>query len=221
MDFLNDIPKAFAYIGGHPDEFKGDLATHLRLSLFAVLIAFAICFPLGVLASRSRFASLLALNAGGVLRAIPSVAILFVLYPYLGLGFRPTLVALTLLACFPILANTNTGFREVDPATREAAYGMGMTTLQVLGRIELPLASPIVIAGLRTATVDVIATATLATFIGAGGLGDYISRGLALNDTTITLVGVIPVALLTLGAEIVLGMTEFATRRATGQAART
>jgi osmoprotectant transport system permease protein len=152
MDFLNDIPKAFAYIGGHPDEFKGDLATHMRLSGLAIAIAFAICFPLGVLASRSRFASIFALNTGGILRAIPSVAILFVLYPYLGLGFEPTLVALTVLAAFPILTNTNAGFRSIEPSTREAAYGMGMTTLQVLGRIELPLASPIVIAGLRTTT---------------------------------------------------------------------
>jgi osmoprotectant transport system permease protein len=217
MEFLSTASKAFAYIGNHPDEFKGYLDTHLQLSAVAVLIAAGICLPLGVLASRSRFASVLSLNTGGVLRAIPSVAILFVLYPFLGLGYQPTLVALTILACLPILTNTNAGFRGVDPAVREAAYGMGMATLQVLGRIELPLALPVVIAGLRIATVDVIATATLAPFIGGGGRGVYIYQGLNTSDNTITLVGVIPVALLTLGAEVALGSTERMARRATGQ----
>jgi osmoprotectant transport system permease protein len=217
MEFLSTASKAFAYIGSHPDEFKGYLDTHLQLSAVAVLIAAGICLPLGIFASRSRFASVLSLNTGGVLRAIPSVAILFVLYPFLGLGYEPTLVALTILACLPILTNTNAGFRGVDPAVREAAYGMGMATLQVLGRIELPLALPVVIAGLRIATVDVIATATLAPFIGGGGLGVYIYQGLNTSDNTITLVGVIPVALLTLGAELILGSTERAARRAVGQ----
>lgn len=216
MEFLTTIPKAFAYIGGHPGEFEGYLGTHLRLSLSAILIASAICFPLGILASRSWWASVLSLNAGGIVRAVPSVAILFVLYPYLGLGFEPTLVALTILACLPILTNTNAGFREVDPSLREAAYGMGMTTLQVLRRIEFPLALPVLIAGLRTATVDVIATATLAPFIGGGGLGTYIYQGLNTSNNTITLVGVIPVALLTLGADVGLGATEFVARRTAG-----
>lgn len=218
MEFFSTASKAFAYIGNHPDEFKGYLGTHLQLSAVAVLIAAAICLPLGILASRSRFASILSLNTGGVLRAVPSVAILFVLYPFLGLGYEPTLVALTILACLPILTNTNAGFRAVDPSVREAAYGMGMATFQVLGRIELPLALPVVIAGLRTATVDVIATATLAPFIGGGGLGVYIYQGLNTSDNTITLVGVIPVALLTLGAELILGSTERVARRAVGQA---
>src|SRR5919205_3886330 len=103
MDLLQSIPKAFEYIGAHPDDFKMALQTHLKLSIFAILIGFGVCFPLGVLASRNRFISLYSLNLFGVLRAIPSVAILFVVYPYLQLGFKPALVALTLLACPPIL----------------------------------------------------------------------------------------------------------------------
>jgi osmoprotectant transport system permease protein len=218
MDLINSIPSALDYIRTHPAEFAGVVQTHLELSLFAILIGFAICFPLGVIASRNRYVSLSSLNVFGVLRAVPSVAILFLAYPYLNVGFKPALVALTLLACPPILINTNVGFRDVDPAIREAAYGMGMTTRQVLSRVEFPLALPVVIAGLRTATVEVIASATLATFIGAGGLGDYITEGLQTFQTNLMLVGAIPVAILTLLAEVLLGGVERFSRRAAGSA---
>lgn len=217
MHVFNRIASALgavlAYIRNNPGAFRGVLATHLELSLFSLAIAFIICFPLGVAVSRSRLGSFYALNLVGIARSVPSVAILFLAYPYLGLGFRPALLALTVLACPPILINTNAGFRRVDPALREAAYGMGMTTLQVLGRVELPLALPVVLAGIRTAAVEVIASATLATFIGGGGLGDYINEGLSNFDTTLVLVGAIPVALLTLSAEVILGALQLWSRR--------
>jgi osmoprotectant transport system permease protein len=202
MDYIKG---ALEYIRANPDDFKHALAVHLELSVLAVLFGIALCFPLGILASRSRIASLYALNAVGVARAIPSVAVLFLALPLLGAGFRPALVALAVLACPPILINTNVGFREVESSLREAAYGMGMNTWQVLSKIELPLALPLVIAGIRTASVDVIASATLATFIGGGGLGDFISRGLLTDTSAILLAGAIPVALLTLSAELLLG----------------
>lgn len=214
MDLIHAVNSAFDYIRANPGEFRSALETHLKLSGLAILIGLAVAFPLGVLASRNRYVSLYSLNGIGILRAIPSVAILFVAFPYLGLGFKPALVALAVLAAPPILINTNVGFRQVDPAVREAAYGMGMTTLQVLQKIEFPLALPVVVAGLRTASVDVIASATLATFIGAGGLGDYIYQGLTLNQLDTILVGAIPVALLTLTTELVLGGVERASRRA-------
>ncbi|GAC1397115.1 MAG: ABC transporter permease [Chloroflexota bacterium] len=219
MDSLHAITSALSYIGGHRDEVSGVVETHLKLSLLAILIGFGLCFPLGVLASRNRHVSLYALNVFGVIRAVPSIAILFVAYPYLGIGFRPALVALTALACPPILINTALGFRGVDSAIREAAYGMGMTTLQVLRQVEFPLALPVVIAGLRTASVEVIASATLATFIGAGGLGNYISEGLNTLQTDTMLVGAIPAAMLTLLAELLLGGVERFSRRATGAVA--
>jgi osmoprotectant transport system permease protein len=207
------IKSALEYIRNNPGDFKHELGTHLELSLFAVLIGVALCFPLGVLASRSRIASLYSLNAVGIARAIPSIAILFLAYPLLGQGFKPSLVALAVLACPPILINTNLGFREVDASLREAAYGMGMNTWQVLSKIELPLALPFVIAGIRTAAVDVIASAALATFIGGGGLGDYIAQGLLTGKSAIILAGAIPVALLTLSAELLLGGLERVTRQ--------
>jgi osmoprotectant transport system permease protein len=213
---MGQLKSVLDYIRANPAYFSGAVQTHLKLSAFAILIGVGVCFPLGVLASRSRITSLYSLNAFGVLRAVPSVAILFVAYPYLGIGFKPALVALAILACPPILINTNVAFREVDPAMREAAYGMGMTTLQVLRRVEFPLALPVVIAGIRTASVEVIASATLATFIGGGGLGDLINQGLTDFDTTVILAGAIPVALLTLFAEVTLGGVERLTRVSPG-----
>ena len=119
--------------------------------------------------------------------------------------FRPALLALTVLALPPVLINTYAGLHNVDRALTEAAYGMGMEARQVLGRIELPLALPAIIAGIRTAAVEVVSSATLAAFIGGGGLGDFITRGFALYEPRIMLVGAIPVALLALAAEGILG----------------
>jgi osmoprotectant transport system permease protein len=216
FDAMNLLHAALTYIQQNPGPFKDAVRVHLQLSLTAVIVAVIVCFPLGVLASRSRLVSLYSLNAFGVARAVPSVAVLFVFYPYLGLGFHPALVALTLLACPPILINTNIGFREVDPALREAAYGMGMNTWQVLSRIEFPLALPVVIAGLRTATVEVIASAALATFIGVNDLGTFIYEGLSNFQNEVMLVGAIPVALLALLAEVVLSGAERYSRRLSG-----
>jgi osmoprotectant transport system permease protein len=214
--FLESLGSAIQLVRSNPADFISHVQTHLELSGFALLIGIGVCFPLGVLASRNRWISLYSLNAFGVARAVPSVAILFLAYPVLGLGFQPALLALAVLACPPILINTNVGFRGVDPAIRDAAYGMGFTTVQVLSKIELPLALPVVLAGIRTATVEVIASATLATFIGAGGLGEYINNGLSNLDTSVLLEGAIPVALLTLLAEIVLGGLERWSRQAAG-----
>jgi osmoprotectant transport system permease protein len=185
--------------------FTAAVQVQLQLSSLALAISLVICVPLGVLAARSHWVSLAAINLFGTARVIPSIAILFLALPYLGLGFEPALVALTVLACPPILVNTSAGFRGVDRAVVEAASGMGMSSWQVLQKVELPLALPVMLAGIRTATVEVIASATLATFIGGGGLGDFITQGFATNDTRLMLVGAIPVAVLALAAELLLG----------------
>ena len=199
---------ALQYIAGNSTRFVQAVQTHVTLSLLALLIAAIVCLPLGVWTSRSPTTATVALGVVNTLRVLPSLAILLLALPYLGLGFRPALVALTLLACPPLLINTDAGFRNVAPAVVEAAYGMGMSRDQVLWQIQLPLALPVIVAGFRTAAVEVVASATLATFIGSGGLGDFISAGLALNDTRLLLVGAVPVALLALLAEALLGVTE-------------
>lgn len=210
------LSAALAYIRSNPGAFEDAVRLQLQLSALAIGIALALCFPLGVMASRSRLASFYFLNVFGIARAVPSIALLFLFYPFLGLGFRPALVALTVLACPPILINTNAGFRGIDPALREAAYGMGMNTWQVLSKVEFPLALPVVIAGLRTATVEVIASATLATFIGVDDLGVFIYEGLVNFQKNVMLVGAVPVALLTLAAEVALGGVERLSRRVSG-----
>ncbi|MFQ3585644.1 MAG: ABC transporter permease, partial [Cyanobacteriota bacterium] len=144
------------------------------------------------------------INGFNGLRVIPSLAILFLAIPYFGLSFRSAVIALTALVMPPILISTDVAFRGIEPAIREAAFGMGMTSAQVLRQIEIPLALPVVLAGIKTATIEVIASATLAAFIGAGGLGTFITLGFALYDNAILLVGAIPVALLAIVAEVSL-----------------
>ena len=177
---------------------------HLLLSLTALAISVLVGVPLGIWISRRERVAELVINGFGTLRLVPSLAILFLALPYLGTGFRPALFALTVLAFPPVLINTYAGIRNVDRAVVEAARGMGMEPNQVLRQIELPIALPAMIAGIRTAAVEVIASATLAAFIGGGGLGDFVTRGFALYDPRIMLVGALPVALLALISEAAL-----------------
>ncbi|NJN87605.1 MAG: ABC transporter permease [Leptolyngbyaceae cyanobacterium SL_7_1] len=197
--------QAYAYAVEHSGEVLTALGEHLRLVLVPLAIGLAIGLPLGLWSARSRLASTVLINSFNALRVVPSLAILFLAIPYFGLSFQSAAIALTLLVMPPILINTDVAFRSIDPMIREAAYGMGMTGQQVLRLVEIPLALPVVIAGVKTAIVEVIASATLAAFIGAGGLGTFIVRGFSLYDNAILLVGAIPVALMALLAEVGLG----------------
>lgn len=199
---------AFNYAALRGDEWFRALGQHLVLVGVALTIGVLICVPLGVLSARSRTAAVGIINGANALRVIPSLAILFLAIPYFGLSFTSAALALTLLALPPILINTDAAFRSISPAVKEAAYGMGMTGRQVLWRIEAPLALPVIMVGIRTATVEVIASATLAAFIGGGGLGIYVTRGFALFDNSILLVGAISVAALALAAEVIMGGLE-------------
>ncbi len=205
---------AWRYLQTNRDDFWNSLVQHLALSGSALLIALVVCVPLGIWAARSKMVAQFGINTANALRVVPSLAILFLAYPYLGLGFRNALVALTVLACPPILINTYAGFRAVDPAVVEAARGMGMQPAQVIRSVELPLALPVILAGIRIATVEVIASAALAAFIAAGGLGIFIQRGFAVNRPEITLAGVIPIALLALLADALLAGAQRATTAA-------
>ncbi|HZQ09254.1 MAG TPA: ABC transporter permease [Anaerolineae bacterium] len=202
------LVNALQYAATRPEELLRAFEQHLLLVGVALVIGIVLCVPLGVLTARSPAASLTIINAANAVRVIPSLAILFLSIPYFGLSFTAAALALTVLALPPILINTDAAFRTIPVEIKEAAYGMGMTSRQVLRRVEFPLALPVIIAGVRTATLEVIASATLAAFIGAGGLGVYITRGFALFDNSILLVGAISVALLALTAELVLGGLE-------------
>lgn len=198
------LEAAYGYALANRAMFAEALSTHIRLSMLALAIGAVLCIPLGLYIARRRPLSRELSGLFSALRVIPSLAILFLAVPYLGLGFLPALVALAVLACPPILINTEAAFRGVDPAVLEAARGMGMDTRQVLWRVEVPLAAPVLVAGVRTAAVEVFASATLAAFIGGGGLGDFIYRGFALFEPPVMLVGAISVAILTLGVEGIL-----------------
>ena len=202
------LAETWRYITDNPDRFRGALAVHVRLSLTALLAAIAVFVPLGVLASRGSRVGATVVGSVASARVIPSLAVLFLLVPFLGLGERPALVALTLLAGPPLVINTDAGLRSVDPAVLENARGLGMNALQVFTRVRFPLALPVVVAGVRTAAVEVVASATLAAFIGVDSLGSFITSGLTLLDSRLLLVGAIPVTLLALLTELSLGGLE-------------
>lgn len=200
--------QAYQYAITNLDRLTAALQQHLLLVLVPLTIGLVVGLPLGLWSARSRFASTLFINSFNALRVIPSLAVLFLVIPYFGLSFESAAIALTLLVMPPILISTDVAFRSIDPMVREAAYGMGMSREQVLRLVEIPLALPLIIAGIKTATVEVIASATLAAFVGAGGLGSFIVLGFSLYDTAILLVGAIPVAVLALLAEMGLSQLQ-------------
>ena len=210
--------QTLSYALAHQQDVLLAVRQHVSLSAAAIAIAILTCVPLGIWTSRSR-AGRSVVGLVTAARVVPSLAVLAFMLPISGVGYRSALVALILLACPPILINTDIAFRSIDPAIREAALGMGMRRRQLLERVEYPLAFPIVIAGVRTGTIEVIASATLAAFIGGGGLGNFILDGLANNDMSQLLLGGLTVALLALVAEAVLGALTHAAERRYGKAA--
>jgi osmoprotectant transport system permease protein len=202
---------AWSFIASHRGEVLAATREHLLLVLAAMAIAIAIGVPLGMaIVSRPRLRNA-ALAVASVFQTIPSLALFGFLIPlpFLGgIGARTAIIALVLYALLPILRNTYVGLTSVDPAILEAAEGMGMTEQQILFRVRLPLASSVILAGIRTATVITIGVATIAAAIGAGGLGTFIFRGVAMVSDAVILAGAIPAALLALLADFLLGLLE-------------
>jgi osmoprotectant transport system permease protein len=196
---------------------------HILMSGAATLIAIAIALPLGVLLGHWGRGGFLAINVTNIGRALPTFGVLVFLAVWIGLrgwpgfGARPTLIALILLGIAPVVTNSWVGMRGVDPEAKEAARGMGMTGRQLLFRVELPLAAPLIMAGIRTTAVQIVATATLAAYTSWGGLGRYIIDGFALQDDAQILAGALLVAFLSILTEVGLGMVQ---RRVTPGARR-
>jgi osmoprotectant transport system permease protein len=181
---------------------------HLLLVGISLAAAIVIALPLGLALERTPAAAEPVIRTVGAVQTIPSIALLAFMIPLLGIGVVPALVALLLYSIFPILRNTYTGIRDADPNAVNAARALGMTPAQLLRYVRLPLAAPVIMAGIRTAAVINVGTATLAAFIGAGGLGDPIVTGLALSDTSLILSGALPAALLALVVDFGLGVVE-------------
>lgn len=195
----------------HRSEILGATLDHMTLVLIAMVIAIAISLPLGMLIVQHRRLRSLALGIASVFQTIPSLALFGFLIPIPfigGIGRRTAIVALVLYALLPILRNTYVGLTGIDPAILEAAEAMGMTSTQILLRVRFPLALSIILAGIRTATVITIGVATIAAAIGAGGLGTFIFRGVAMVSDAVILAGAIPAALLAILADVLIGLLE-------------
>jgi osmoprotectant transport system permease protein len=205
---MDTFLRAYDYAIAHSSECIVALQQHLLLVCVPMVIGLCIGLPLGLWSARSDRLSLIFINGFNTLRVIPSLAVLFVAIPYFGLSFTAAAIALTLLTIPPILVSTDTAFRAIAPPLKEAAYGMGMSSLQVLKQVEVPLALPLILVGIKTALVEAIASATLAAFIGVGGFGTFIVRGFAVYDPAILLVGAIPVAVMAIAVEVGLGRFE-------------
>ena len=205
------------FLATHPTQFYRALGVHIALSGSALFLAALISIPAGIAVARRGGLALTVVNAANVGRTLPSLAVLALVMPLLGTGFAPALFALTLIALPPIVTHTIVGMRGVDADAVDAAVGMGMTRTLLLRRVELPMALPVIFAGLRTGAVQVISGAVLAAFIGGGGLGDFITAGIAMMAIPQLLVGAIPVTLLALGTDFLFGALQ---RRMTPQGLR-
>jgi osmoprotectant transport system permease protein len=191
-----------------PDGIPVRTLQHIWYSLLATAIAAAIALPIGVFVGHTGRGGLLAVNTTNLGRAIPSLGIIILMFTLVGFGLVPVLVTLTALAIPPIVTNSYIGVRSVDPEVREAAEGMGMRGRQVLWRVELPVAMPLIMAGIRTSAVQVVATATLAAFVGLGGLGRYLIDGFSQRDLAEVVGGAILVAVLSLVTELALARVQ-------------
>lgn len=188
------------YFQSNSGQYWQYVGQHLFLTLVTLAISMVIALPLGYLGSRLKPVASFCVAFAQVLRIIPSLALLFLLIPVIGTGMVPALIALVVLALPPLLINTILGFNEVSPLYKEVGTALGMTSRQLRRQIEIPMALPYVLNGIKLAIVEIIASATLATYIGAGGLGTLIFTGLGLYDMTYIVIGAVSVAALSLGA---------------------
>ena len=202
---MNDTGQSlFDFMHEQSGKILDQLLQHIGLTFISLFIAVVIGVPLGIFITRKKKLSAPILGFTGILQTIPSIALLGFMIPLLGIGPVPAIVALFLYALLPIVRNTFTGITGVDKTVIESARGMGMSSWQVLRKVELPLSMPVILAGIRTATVINVGVATLASYIGAGGLGEFIFGGIALNNTNMILAGAIPAALLAITFDFIL-----------------
>ncbi|MEY9977954.1 osmoprotectant update ABC transporter permease/substrate-binding subunit OpuFB [Lysinibacillus sp. RC79] len=189
-------------------QLLASLLEHIQISFIALFFAVVIAIPLGIYLTNKKKIAESIIGISAVLQTIPSLALLGLLIPLFGIGKVPAIIALVVYALLPILRNTFTGINEVDPSLKEAAMAMGMNTRKRLVKVELPLAMPVIMAGIRTAMVLIVGTATLAALIGAGGLGDIILLGIDRNNTALIILGAVPAAILALVFDFLLKKLE-------------
>ena len=181
---------------------------HLEISVIALLIAIIVAVPIGIMLSRMKRTSNVVLTIAGVLQTIPTLAVLAIMIPIFGVGKMAAIIALFIYVLLPILNNTVLGVQQIDSNLKDAAKSMGMTRLQMMKDVELPLALPLILSGVRLSAVYVISWATLASYVGAGGLGDFVFNGLNLYNANMIIVAAIAVTILALIVDFVLSRIE-------------
>lgn len=181
---------------------------HMKITGVAVLLAILVGVPLGIYITKNKKVSNVILNTANIFQTLPSLALFGLIIPIMGIGFKPAIFVLFLYALLPIIKNTYIGINSIEPSIIEAGRGMGMTKTQILAMVEIPLALPIIMGGIRISTVINIGTATIAALIGAGGLGDFIFKGISMGNNNMILAGAIPTALLAISVDFILGIVE-------------
>ena len=181
---------------------------HMKITGVAVFLAILVGVPLGIYITKNKKVANVILNTANIFQTLPSLALFGLIIPIMGIGFKPAIFVLFLYALLPIIKNTCIGINSIDPSIIEAGRGMGMTKTQILTMVEIPLALPIIMGGIRISTVINIGTATIAALIGAGGLGDFIFKGISMGNNNLILAGAIPTALLALSVDFILGLVE-------------
>lgn len=184
------------------------IVVHIDISLLSTLFAVLIAIPVGILLTRNEKVAKAVLAIAGVIQTIPGLVMLGIGLLLFGLGMVPSVIVLVAYSVLPIMQNTYTGIKEVDEMYTEAARGIGMSSFQIMAKVELPLALPAIVAGIRMSVVYIISWATLAALIGAGGLGDLIWAGLSTYDTNMILAGAIPASLLAIIAGIIIDLIQ-------------
>ncbi|WP_433629316.1 ABC transporter permease [Halomicrococcus sp. NG-SE-24] len=196
LGILGELPGAYEFLVNNWDKFLTVLWTHIKLVLVSELLAILVAVPLGIAATRFPRAKSTIEGFGNTAQTVPTIAIIFIIMPITGIGFTTAVIGLFTYALLPILTNTIAGIEDVDDAIVEAARGMGMTEIDILRKIQLPLAVPVIFAGIRTSSVIGVGTAYLAFFVGGGGLGTWVMQGIKLYNMEMALAGAIPGALL-------------------------
>ena len=195
------------------DFFLGLLVEHIQISLLSIVIAMVIGLTIGILISEYQKSSKVVIGIVNFIYTIPSISLLGFLIPLSGVGDATAVIALTVYALLPMVRNTHTGLTNVSPLLLEAATGMGSTKMQTLFKVKLPLAMPVIISGIRSMAVMTIALAGIASFIGAGGLGVAIYRGITTNNKAMTLVGSLLIAVLAIAVDFLIGRIEKMVKR--------
>ena len=213
------LGEVVTWLADNRQAFESAAGRHLLLSATALVVAIAMALPLALVLVRWQRLAGVAIASVNVLRTIPSLALLAAMLPLIGTGFLPSVIALTLYGLPAILINSYTALREVDADIIEAGVGQGMTARQILGRIRIPLSLPVVFAGIRTAAVQIVSAATLAAFIGGGGLGELITAGMGTLNIPQLMLGGLAVATLAVMTELAFALLERGVRRSVGTVA--